>query len=328
MGPAATGLGLLPRAFRALAWGALACTLGLLVIGGLVTSLEVGMSVPDATTTLGSPLVLAPQDGLTAGQRVEHAHRLAGMVVGVVALLLAATGLVGAWRGALAPRLGLGAGLALCLVCVQGFLGMARVAANSVGWAMVHAGLAQAVVALLAGLATASLARWPRLAAAPGEPTPVRAGVVACVAVYGQALLGIATRHLGPLQGGAVAEWHVLGAMVATGCVGALAMAAMSLAPLRGLALALLTLLVVQLGLGFAAWGAAYTVGAGGTMPFAVAVATGHMVVGAALLGTTVATTLVAWQSRRPAATAAGDGLAPVAHRVAVGRPTAEGVGA
>ena len=294
----ATGFGPTARAFRAASLGACACTFGLLVIGGLVTSLEVGMSVPDATTTLGDPLVLAPQASLTPGQRVEHSHRLAGMVVGAVTLLLAAVGLAGAWRGALPRGAGLAAGLALCGVCVQGFLGMARVAANSVAWAMVHAALAQAVFALLVGVATVSLARWRTLAAEPGEPPPARWGALTCGLVFGQILLGIAMRHLGPLDAGLAGETHVLGAVVVTAAVGWLAMGALAVRPLRGLATALLVLLVLQLAVGAAAWAVAYVAPGAGTGTLAVAVATAHVALGAALCAATLATTLVAFRVR------------------------------
>jgi len=309
------------RVFRALAIGAAVCTLGLLVIGGLVTSLEAGMSVRDATTTQGELLVLAPQADLTPDQRVEHSHRLAGMIVGCVALALAIVGIWGAAVRRLPRGLGIGAGLALCLVCTQGFLGMARVAQNSVGWAMVHAALAQVVFSLLVCLAVAASARWSGLASRADDPRPVGLGMAAVAICFVQVLLGVFTRHLGPLRGGHAADAHILGALLTTGFVGALAMSAMSHSVLRGWALVLVGILVGQLGLGMGAWGAAFTVdSAAATTGFAVGIATAHQALGAVLLAMTVATTLVAWRARVVDPTTAGapwdvapaDGPAPV----------------
>lgn len=63
----------------------------LVVAGGLVTSTESGMAVPDSVTTYGSISFLFPLS-LMAEPRVffEHTHRLFGTLVGVTAIVLAA----------------------------------------------------------------------------------------------------------------------------------------------------------------------------------------------------------------------------------------------
>jgi heme A synthase len=64
--------------------------LPLIVAGGIVTSTESGMSVPDSVTTYGSVSVLFPLS-LMAEPRVffEHTHRLFGTLVGLTALVMA-----------------------------------------------------------------------------------------------------------------------------------------------------------------------------------------------------------------------------------------------
>lgn len=62
----------------------------LVVAGGIVTSTESGMAVPDSVTTYGSLSFLFPLS-LMAEPRVffEHSHRLFGTLVGVTAIVLA-----------------------------------------------------------------------------------------------------------------------------------------------------------------------------------------------------------------------------------------------
>lgn len=67
----------------------------LLLIGGLVTSTESGMAVPDWPTTYGGNMFLYPI-GLMADERIflEHTHRLFGMFAGFCVFVLAI-----AWTG-------------------------------------------------------------------------------------------------------------------------------------------------------------------------------------------------------------------------------------
>lgn len=80
-----------PIAWRSLFAVVTAFTLAPLVIaGGLVTSTESGMAVPDSVTTYGSILVLFPLS-LMAEPRIffEHTHRLFGTFVGLTSIVLA-----------------------------------------------------------------------------------------------------------------------------------------------------------------------------------------------------------------------------------------------
>ncbi|MCL4221211.1 MAG: hypothetical protein KJZ65_07565 [Phycisphaerales bacterium] len=73
----------------------------LVIAGGLVTSTESGMAVPDSVTTYGSILVLFPLS-LMAEPRIffEHTHRLFGTFVGLTTIVLACWSMLGdrAWK--------------------------------------------------------------------------------------------------------------------------------------------------------------------------------------------------------------------------------------
>jgi cytochrome c oxidase assembly protein subunit 15 len=77
---------------RSLHWFLLAtafCTLCLLVVGGLVTSHGVGMSVPDWPTSYGYNMFALPVSlWLTGGVFHEHTHRLWATLVGVLIVAL------------------------------------------------------------------------------------------------------------------------------------------------------------------------------------------------------------------------------------------------
>lgn len=92
----AVGSSLRPRRVPAIDWRAgfavvTACTLvPLVVAGGLVTSTDSGMAVPDSVTTYGSIPFLFPLS-LMSQPRIffEHTHRLFGTLVGLTSLVLA-----------------------------------------------------------------------------------------------------------------------------------------------------------------------------------------------------------------------------------------------
>jgi cytochrome c oxidase assembly protein subunit 15 len=90
-----------PRWVNYLAIAATCATFPLIVLGGLVTSYDVGMAVPDAPTTFGHNMLLYPIDEWlhsSFGVRLEHGHRLFGAAVGLLTLVLS----VAMWAGS--PR--------------------------------------------------------------------------------------------------------------------------------------------------------------------------------------------------------------------------------
>lgn len=57
--------------------------------GGLVTGFDAGFSVPDWPTTYGANMFLYPVAHMTGGVFYEHGHRLAGTLVGIIAIVVA-----------------------------------------------------------------------------------------------------------------------------------------------------------------------------------------------------------------------------------------------
>lgn len=65
-------------------------TLGLIAIGGLVTSHEAGLAVPDWPTTYGYNMFFFPFSHWMGGIFYEHSHRLWASTVGILTAVLAA----------------------------------------------------------------------------------------------------------------------------------------------------------------------------------------------------------------------------------------------
>jgi len=150
------------------------CTLALIALGGLVTSREAGMAVPDWPTTYGYNMFFFPFRLWQGGIFDEHVHRLAASGVGLLTVILAV------WVQWVEPRswvkkLGWSA---LALVVFQGVLGGKRVMLNSVPvfgvpgsifFGVFHAATAQVFLCLLGTLALATSRFWQT--SAPGSVT-------------------------------------------------------------------------------------------------------------------------------------------------------------
>lgn len=136
----------------------------LLFVGGLVTSTNSGMAVPDWPNTYGSNMFLyplGPRAGAAAGEHyekiyLEHSHRLFGTLLGLATLSL----MVGVLRLDDRRWVRRWAVAVFALVCVQGILGGVRVifgdaeiARDNRLFAMLHGVLAQVVFAALVALA-------------------------------------------------------------------------------------------------------------------------------------------------------------------------------
>jgi len=184
------------RRAHVVAWGLACAVFPLIWVGGLVTTYDAGMAVPDWPNTYGYNLFLYPP---ASWLRVwdlflEHSHRLIGSAVGMIAIVLA----VLLWR---TDRrrwmrwLGLAA---LAAVCLQGVLGGLRVIGNEALLAMVHGCTAPLVFGLAAALVTFTSRPW--LSAGPPRHDPT-AGLLPRVMLllvgelYLQIVLGALLRH-------------------------------------------------------------------------------------------------------------------------------------
>ncbi len=176
---------------------------GILVLvcsGGLVTSHDAGLAVPDWPTSFGYNMFALPLSRWLApgGVRLEHSHRLIASGEGWLTVILA----VWLWRSE--PRrwvrsLGYAA---FGAVLFQGVLGGLRVVLRADWIGIVHGCFAQAFFALVAFIAFAESRWWLRLGEARnnGEAWQRTRGLRRHVAgivlvIYAQMALGAAMRH-------------------------------------------------------------------------------------------------------------------------------------
>jgi len=292
-----------PRGLHAFAVGVAAATLLLVFAGGLVTSTESGLSVPDWPTTYGQNMFTFPVSKWVGGIRYEHVHRLIASGVGLLTVILAV------WLARREPRrwvrrLGY---LALAAVVLQGMLGgLTVLLLLPPAVSVAHACLAQTFFCLVVTIAVVTSPRWspPSSAGSLREAlaaSPLgRTAAVTAVAVFLQLLIGAVMRHTKaglaipdfPLSLGRVVPplssfpvaihfLHRVGAIVVAALVGLCLFRALRSprGALRRAGIALAVLVVVQVGLGAA------TV----LTRKAVLVTTAHVASGALLLGGTVA---------------------------------------
>ena len=131
-------------------------TLILIGIGGVVTSTEAGMAVPDWPTSYGYNMFLFPTSLWKGGILYEHTHRLFASFVGLLTLVQAV------WLWIVEPRawlrkLGILAALAVIL---QGVLGGLRVRLQMDGLGIPHAALAQLFLGLVSCIALLTAPAW------------------------------------------------------------------------------------------------------------------------------------------------------------------------
>jgi heme a synthase len=176
----------------------MACSLiPLILIGGMVTSADAGMSVRGWPGSDGAVMFLYPISLMTdARVFFEHSHRLMGSLVGLTMLTGMVWVLVAERRSW--PRM-LAVGL-FVLICVQGYLGGSRVNLDSRVLGLVHGIGAQVIMALAwvlaAGLSSASrreTVATPHPLA--GRVRKISTALLICLVI--QLALGAAFRHLG-----------------------------------------------------------------------------------------------------------------------------------
>ncbi len=267
----------------------LACaTFLLIVLGALVTSNDAGLSVPDWPTSFGSLYKIPPMVG---GVKFEHGHRMFAEFIGLLTIIMAVWTQKAEKKRNWVREL---AWAALGTVVVQGVLGGITVL-RFLPWTVstAHATLGQSFLCITIVMAMVTSRTWLRTEAPFVErnqspSTPLLASLAAaCVLV--QLILGAAFRH-----SGIKLLPHIVGACVVTAVLCWTIVRVLtrygSVPQLRRPAQILLTLLLVQLGLGFMAYLTRLQWGHDAVQPAMIMVIStvAHVAWGALVLGTAV----------------------------------------
>jgi cytochrome c oxidase assembly protein subunit 15 len=181
--------------FNRFAWLTCVATLLLICSGGMVTSKNVGLAVPDWPTTFGYNMFLFPISKWVGGILFEHTHRLMGSLVGFLTIILA----VWLWLSEdrqWVRNLGV---IALAGVILQGILGGLRVTMMKSEIGVFHACVAQAFLALLVVIALMTTNFWRaidhRVLVSDASPEVVRLAMAITIVIYLQLALGATMRH-------------------------------------------------------------------------------------------------------------------------------------
>jgi len=182
-------------------------TLALIGIGGLVTSHEAGMSVPDWPTTYGYNMFLFPINKWLGGIFYEHSHRLLASLVGLMTTVLA----VWLWLKDSRPWMPWLGVAAFLLVVAQGVLGGLRVTLHMDSLGIYHATIAQLFFVLTCAIALFTSRWWQGLErrpparreensadkhAVPEAGAPLRGLVLfTTILIFGQLIIAAAMRH-------------------------------------------------------------------------------------------------------------------------------------
>lgn len=170
----------------------------LICSGGMVTSKGVGLSVPDWPNSYGYNMFAFPVSRWVGGVLLEHTHRLAASVEGILIIGLA-TWLALAEGRRWVRNLGW---TALGLVVLQGLLGGLRVVYRADWVGVFHGCVAQAFLALVSLIALVTSRWWITLGAANAR-RPVAAALTGLgkglltvsILIYLQLALGATMRH-------------------------------------------------------------------------------------------------------------------------------------
>lgn len=171
---------------RVLHWCAVLAAASVLVLicsGGLVTSHEAGMSVPDWPNSFGYNMFLFPISRWVGGVFFEHTHRLIASAVGLLTVMLC----IALYRlddRRWVKTLGL---IAVGAVILQGVLGGLRVTENNALLGLFHGCLAQGFFALMATIALATSRFWRNLERTGNEQTSQSAPAIRAISTSADA---------------------------------------------------------------------------------------------------------------------------------------------
>jgi cytochrome c oxidase assembly protein subunit 15 len=270
-------------------------TLLLIVAGALVTSNDAGLSVPDWPTTFGS---IYKMPRMVGGVKFEHGHRMVAEFVGLLTIILA----IWTWRAARRRWLRMLAVAALGTVIAQGILGGLTVLFFlPAPISSAHAALAQTFFCVAVCIAMFTGRQWieevPRVEVDTRRPSLFTLTLLSIFVLYVQLILGAMFRHKGMSWWPHVVHAGVVAVVLTWTSIRALAVYS-KIEAIRKPAIILLSLLMTQLCLGFAAFLTRVAWAKDSLQPeLPMVISTvAHVAVGALLLATTVILAIQTWR--------------------------------
>lgn len=294
----------------------------LIWVGGLVTTYDAGMAVPDWPNTYGYNMFAYPASTWLFGPfdlLVEHSHRLLGTIAGLLSIGLVVT----SWFFDSRPWFKWWTVFVLLAVIAQGALGGFRVLFDQRSFAMIHGCTGPLFFAIATATAVMSSRWW--LDRAAGKPQlkhttrgAARLAAGLLVASYCQLIIGAQLRHIT-----AAVDHRVFMAFVHTHLTLAALVVILAICtctvtslnrrtPLRvsfpATLIAVLVLIQITLGIAtwivnyalpwqeLSEWLARYTISAKGYWESLIV--TAHMATGSLIISLATVTALRAWRSR------------------------------
>lgn len=171
-----------------------AATFPLIFMGGLVTSHQAGMSVPDWPNSWGYNMFTFPPSKWVGGILFEHTHRLAASAVGLLTIVLMAT----AWATDRRKWLRWTAVAVFLAVLAQGIIGGLRVVLSERDLAIVHGIAAQLFFCFIAAFCVLTSRFWNQrreITASPQMRKLTALALLAVAIILGQLIIGAIMRH-------------------------------------------------------------------------------------------------------------------------------------
>ena len=266
----------------------------LLSWGAVVTSIEAGLAVPDWPTSFNSidPVNPIPRWWAIPAILAEHGHRLMGLIVGNLVIVLTV------WTLLADPRRWIKyvAVASLLLVMMQGVLGGLRVVWVSLDLAVIHACVAQLFFSTLVALTLFTAPAWLKsegvLEDNPETYRFRRVALMTSLGIYIQIIMGALLRHPGAGSQLVLVITHLIGAFLVLGLVYITVRCAKKASPTPSLstrfAHVMAGLLAIQIVLGFGAYVLITIDEFAGRGVFPTILSTVHMVTGALLMASSI----------------------------------------